>query len=323
METIDGMAKSKKEPCLVFLLYMNRSGSTLLAQMLDRYREIGVTPEANIPDGLLLGKADIREHSDISAYLDKLYQDQKFCSWNVDRGKLEEALQRTTLPFGYEHILTEILNTYFPRAEASIRVYKRGHYITCVPGLRKLFPGCRFLFIERDPRAIFESQKRSIDSVTGRVMAVNPAERAIKYVRTMRLVKTYSKDEDFFVVRYEDLVVDPDRIIRSVLDFLEVGTRAVEQSHYFAKIPESQHHLHQGILGKPTVQKVDAWKKKLSQKEIAVIQLLAAPTLRSRGYELLRTHAGFWECGVYFLGTISHLLFCHLTAEVFRRLSKR
>jgi hypothetical protein len=37
---------------IVFLTYISRSGSTLLARMLDEYQDIGVTIEAVLPDGI-------------------------------------------------------------------------------------------------------------------------------------------------------------------------------------------------------------------------------------------------------------------------------
>ncbi|WP_161949882.1 sulfotransferase family protein [Desulfofustis glycolicus] len=308
---------------MVFLLYMNRSGSTLLAHLLDQYRDIGVTPEADIPDGLLLSTADIREEIDILSYLDKLYRNRKFSAWNVDRDRLERALRGMIPPYGFEHILLEILSLYFSSSHARVYIYKRGHYINHVPELRRLFPGCRFLFIERDPRAIFESQKRSVDSVSGRVMAVNAVERAIKYVRTMKLVERYSSDGDFFSLRFEDLVSDPDRAICPVLDFLGVDNRETVRSRYFQKIPESQHHLHRGILAKPALKKIDEWQKVLRHEEIDAMQWIAGRTIRSRGYELFPTSTGCLRSGFFLLWAVGHLLFRHAPAEVLRRTIKR
>jgi hypothetical protein len=316
------MGTNKNKPLIVFLLYMNRSGSTFLSYLLDQYQEIGVTPEANIPDGLLIPGAEIKNRADFNKYLDRLYMDNKFADWNVDRTKLEQALQAIPMPFGFGQILPAILNVYFQETMPRVYMYKRGHYITHVASLRRLFPGCRFIYIERDIRGIFESQKRSVDSVTGRVMARNSVERAIKYVRTMGLVEKFSKDRDFFVIAFEKLISAPEEVIMEILDFLSVEDKHKMVSNYYQKIPANQRHLHKMVLKRPTHHKIDEWKETLSNAEIMAIQRVAGGTLERRGYELSNSKDNTVKNELFFLRSLTDLIFRHSVVDGMRKIMK-
>lgn len=92
----------------------------------------------------------------------------------------------------------------------------------------------------RDIRAIFESQKRTLGSRLGRPMATNPAHCAIQF-RCLRNILDQNLDKDkadFCIVRYEDLVREPDRILDEILGFMDVGRdKKLSGSNYLETIP--------------------------------------------------------------------------------------
>ena len=77
---------------MIFLIYMNRSGSTLLARLLDNYKEIGVTPEANLPDGINHGTGKLESLKNIDRFLDEIFTDDRFCSWQLNKKILRDKL---------------------------------------------------------------------------------------------------------------------------------------------------------------------------------------------------------------------------------------
>ena len=305
---------------IVFLLYMNRSGSTLLSALLDRYDAINVTPEANIPDNLLIKYSPVSSERDLEDYLDKLYKDKKFLGWEIDRERLHTRLLSIDYPYGFERILPEILDCYAEGRTSRTTVFKRGHYIKYVKELRQLFPGCKFIYIERDIRGIYESQKRSIDSVTGRPMARNPVERALKYVSTIRQVKKYEKGDDFFVVVFERLVSSTDDVLNEILEFLDVEPKIRSSASYYDKIPQNQRHLHRGLLEKTTQNKIDSWKQLLSESEISALQMIAGKQLIERGYSLYETRE---RGSLFFLLSIAELLIFHSAKDLYRKFKRR
>jgi hypothetical protein len=312
-----------ERPTLVFLLYMNRSGSTLLASLLDQYSEVGVTPEANIPDGLGGLKLRLDTPGAVEYYLDRLYEDRKFAAWNVERSSIRAALHRLPPPRDFGRILVEILKCYFTAPEVRTLVYKHGHYLFQVPRLRRLIPGCRFIFIERDIRGIFESQKRSIDSSSGRVMALNPLERALKYTRTMQLVSRYEHAPDFHVVKFENVIKYPDMELSRLVEFLGISGNKESSVPYFEKIPAAQRHLHEGIRRRPARDKIDSWKKVLSPVEINTIERVAGTTLRSRGYRLEKTAEQPVGALAFYVSQWCDLIFRHAPAEMTRKTLRR
>lgn len=114
---------------ILFLTYLSRSGSTLLARMLDEYVDIGVTPEARIPDGITHGDTTVSDNSDQGSYPNELYNDEKFRAWNVSRGNIRLKLEQFSLPVRFQDILLSILSEYFLNGNVSTYVIKQGLYI--------------------------------------------------------------------------------------------------------------------------------------------------------------------------------------------------
>lgn len=98
--------------------------------------------------------------------------------------------------------------------------------------LAKAFPGAKFIHIARDPRALFPSTLRlwlSLDS--GQAFQKPPVQTDRQYVIDClrRMYDAFHRDraalrEDQLVdIRYEELVADPQRVLRSAYDQLELG----------------------------------------------------------------------------------------------------
>ena len=147
---------------LVFLTYIPRSGSTFLSKLLDEYKEIAVSIEANIPDGFRNGKCFVKNDTELDEYLDRLYHDDKFKYWDIPRKDLKTILSQKEYPLKFSDILPVILSEYFKAEDKKIWVLKVGYYINYVDQLKGLFPNSKFIFIIRDPRGIFNSQRTSM-----------------------------------------------------------------------------------------------------------------------------------------------------------------
>jgi hypothetical protein len=155
--------------------------------------------------------------------------------------------------------------------------------------------------------------------VTGKVMALNPLERGIKYARTIRLVQKYNADPDFLTIKFENLIQSPQKVLGNILHFLATRNMRTELSDYYEKIPGSQKHLHQGILAGPAQAKIDEWSRELTHEEIDTIQRVAGPTLERRGYPLIGVVGSRWSLNRYFAKQWCDLLFRHAVIDMTRK----
>jgi hypothetical protein len=102
--------------------------------------------------------------------------------------------------------------------------------IKYIPELIAWFPDCRILHITRDPRAIAMSKT---NDPTGTAIRVSKHPRlawAIRKATTLYVINEYRKFarfhrrfeglENYRLFRYEDLLVEPEKVLREVCDFV-------------------------------------------------------------------------------------------------------
>ena len=293
-------------PVIHFLTYMNRSGSTLLARELDGYRDVAVSLEADLVDGFKRGTLDVRSEDDLCAFLDALFRDEKLRAWNLDLGAVRGRLSSGPFPLRFKTMLAALLGEYFRDDPAEIYLYKSGRYYNHTGCLRKEFPGARFVFVDRDPRAIYNSQRRTLDSRRSEPMRTDGVRFVKSYKRTQRVVRGLEGEPWFLRVRYENLVNDRGKEIRRVLDFLGASD-AEGQGSYYSRIPAQQKPLHEHLAGDELEpERIEAWHEELPPIELWFLQKVLQEELVANGYriqavpdlkvrELLRLLPLFWR----------------------------
>ena len=272
----------------IFLIYLNRSGSTYLAGLLDRYDDIGVTPEAGIPDGILYKEFKINSFSDIDQYLKVLYKDDRFNSWKIDRIALKKRLLNLNkFPIGFTDCFSAILAEYFKNSNDSIYLYKSS-YLFYISQVKKRFPNAKFIFIYRDLRAVYSSQRRTPDTDRKKPMATDPFKPLIHYKLAYRIFKKYQQTNWFHAIKYEDLIQNTDMELNKIINFLNISSlkKSVNSNYFSEKLSQRQKTIHQNIQSEPIIERINAWQHKLKKSEVAIIQKYAGDELNAFGYQL-------------------------------------
>lgn len=274
---------------ICFLTYMARSGSTLLARELDRYKAIGVTIEENIPDGLLKGeKLCINNIKELDQYLHSLYEDEKYRAWNIDKKKIRDLLLQHEFPILLNQVIKSLHQAYFSEKPQMI-IHKKGRYYLKIHEIRKLFPNAKFLHIDRDPRAIYNSQKEAKDSATGEVMCKSIVAFALSYKLTQSILKKHNKEKYLHLVYYENFLNNIKTELEKVLNFFEIHDPYRDNhSVYYQKIPETQKYLHKNIEGSIFPQRSTAWKNELENEEIFFLQSVLKKDLKDKKYAFVK-----------------------------------
>lgn len=268
---------------LAFLAYLSRSGSTLLARLLDQQEEIGVTLEADFPDGLLRKEAILQSPADFAAFWQVLLRSEKFREWKLPPDEIRDALAGVSYPLPFRRLLPILVQAHLgPRR---IGVYKNASYLRVIPELKQRYPDAQVICMIRDGRAIYASQRQSAHSRRGRPMTTSPVCLAREYVRACHDIDRLRQQPWFHLVRYEDLVEEPQHVIDRLVKGLGVSNRLrTGADNYAARIPAAQQHLHPLVDKPPVRDRIDAWRTALSTAEIYTIDRLAGPALQSMGY---------------------------------------
>lgn len=295
---------------LVFLLYLDRSGSTYLANLMNDFEDIAVSLEATLPDGIRKRPAVIKKPADISKVCEKLYQDHKFSSWRINRTELQEILSREEPPVAFDRLLPVLLSIYFKdkKSSSTIHIFKGSYTLRHAPKLKQMFPEAKIIFLARDPRAMYNSQKRSTKPISRKPMSRNPFTSALLWKKQIRAAKDLEKESWLYTLKYEDLIENKDAVLKELLNFLKSGDRRSERNTYSEEIPPYQRSLHTNITKAPLRNRINAWRDELDLTEVVVIEKLAAKEMISFGYlpEKLKTATG--HTGKYIGCLIAHYI---------------
>lgn len=165
--------------------------------------------------------------------------------------------------------------------------------------LARAYPTAKFMIAIRDPRAV----------VSSNLQAKNPAEigHILSYVRSIRKMmacaayfKTLSLFKDrLYVVRYEDIVLDPEGKCRSLCEFLSVDfiSDMLDSDKW---VEPSTGGVYDGLssyeekAGGFAPHRIDRWKKYLTKPVLETIEFLIGPEMGLFNYQLETTNFTDW-----------------------------
>lgn len=150
--------------------------------------------------------------------------------------------------------------------------------------IREAYPEARFVHVVRDPRSVAAAIVR-LDRATDRQTDLVDVGLTIR-----RSFEAAQADERYLVVRYEDLVTDPEPVMRGVADFAGIewsdslltptvgGVGATSNSAWSAR----------KVTGAIEGRRLDLWREELDGHAADLIGAATRDAARAHGYELPR-----------------------------------
>jgi len=158
-------------------------------------------------------------------------------------------------------------------------------YIEVVPQLMELFPGARFIHLVRDGRDVAKSfQQRGW---YGPWLHENTREwnEALAYRERWNHVEAKNSILD---VRYEDLVLDTERTVRGICDFLGEQFEPqmlAWQGRVEDLVPARELVIHDKLGRPPAAADVERWRHEMTVRELFVSEAFLGRHLVFAGYE--------------------------------------
>ncbi|MBN1952904.1 MAG: sulfotransferase [Bacteroidales bacterium] len=256
---------------IILLSYVNRSGSTYLANILSSSDQICVCPEADLLyDHLLIHPDRLLQSKDLIRLNQLFKKDKKFIRW-----KLEVFLQEVNGMTGWEAfqtILRQFRNYHFPQAEFVLFKHQKLFRLYNAASTRDsntIF----WINISRDPFNIFASQKNTISPSTGKPMTDNPVE-FIDFWNEFTS-KTSQMSNNSITIPYEELILKPQNWLEFLSVFLNLkiilDIDRISDSKYYKWIDYQYKQIHPNINRAPQIENLDKWKKALTSYEAYTI----------------------------------------------------
>ncbi len=275
-----------------FIVGMGRSGTTLIAAILNRHPEICVLPEtgffvhlnslSNEGQDLETGWPDT-----MMALADKMRPNATL-TWNpmeTARTLIENYPIFPGIETLFQAFCREIAEKC-GKPNARLILEKTPDHMLCAPEIRRHFPSAPIVHVIRDGRAVAESRSR---------MQFLPSQRRdlelniLDWAWRMREIRPHLLQQGpTFELRYEALVQNPEAIIQETLDFLELEYRPGlhQPSGNENQLIETGMTHKDGIKRPIDPKLAESWRKRIHPERQKMLERLAGEQLHELGYPL-------------------------------------
>lgn len=248
----------------IFIGGQRRSGTTLMRTLLARHPHIARIPESHF------------------------FQEQRFGDF------FEELLERyrglfDRIGVGQEEMdgavgafIDSLFTHHRARKGASRWVEKSPENILRIDYLFRLFPDAQFIHMIRDPRDTLCSMKQQAAAHKPNWTKFTAEVTAPEWVRGIDAgLKWREQDDRYLEVYYEQLVSEPEFVVRRVLDFLQEPWCSTVLDWTDDRAPGTKggndhRALFTGSVGR--------WRRELSRSEVDCIQEIAGDRMTLVGY---------------------------------------
>jgi len=276
-----------------FLIYVARSGSTLLARHLDAVSaDLLVTPEWNVPIAAMrVGEARLRS-LDAPALARFLKLDRQIGNLELGDAALD-GVARECAGQGARALVEALVREHAARRgrDPKLAVIKNSASLFVADRLIEVFPEAHFVHVYRDARGVVSSLVHTESSYDpGHAMGRgDPLHCAHLWLRYLDALDAFAARHPGRVtsLRYEDFLAAPERGAAELAAGLatrvgvELGPAAA--AGRFA-VPARERGLHALVESSAVGARADGWKRELERDAGIAVEARVRPRLHALGY---------------------------------------
>jgi len=264
----------------VFVTGLNRSGKSLFSMLLSSHPQIAIPRRESrfwTTIGDRFGPLDVP--ANLERCLEAVVASHDWGQTPLDRRRLAERFR--VGPPTYEGLYAAC-HQEFAASKAKRRWGAHGQGLEHrVDHLIAAYPGCRIIHLVRDPRDGCAELRASERQLGRRLWPGQVAIHAERWLEASRRASVHETrhPEAYLVLRYEDLVSDPQAACDAVCRFL--GEPGIPNAARVADV--------WGLLGGVgyfdwSSDHVGSYRRELSRGEISYVQTRLGPAMAERGY---------------------------------------
>jgi len=268
---------------IILVNYIARSGSTFLLNNLSKSKEVVVCPEAEILWELFLSNPKEKINIKYEKFRSYFRDDYKLKYWKITDEQIKDIYNIDIKINSFIRLLLEYKNNINPLAKWVI--YKSQELIYINPEvIREFKKNINYIFIVRDIRAIYSSQKKTYHSKKNKVLAGNPIIVAKRWNYFIKKACKYKNKEYIYIVKYEDLITHYEEEMSKIISKLNLNIKVNISSTSNLCLPREQLKSHININKKPISYRINAWQEDLSEKDRKVLEVICGDKLKKLDY---------------------------------------
>lgn len=274
-----------------YVMAIGRSGTTLLANILDAHPHIVVPPESFFVLHLERKYKHITnwDKKTIKNFIDDVYVDRPFrLMWKVPRNVVEESFLQQPKIESFNEACNRVRASYKASfKEKNIKLFGDKHpiYSNFCRRMMQINPEAKLIHMVRDPRGTGSGQIKTFN----RKDALAVGYLWAGYNKNLLELKSlYPKN--YYLLKYEDLVLKPEETVRSVCLFLEIefDEKMMEyRKKTVERFDDYTHAItkkHESLMKPIDPKMVEKWKENLTKKQIEHLEFATHKVATGLGY---------------------------------------
>lgn len=276
----------------IFIVGTERSGSNLLRLILNAHSEIAIPHPPHIMrdfSPLLRFYGNLEKLSNFQNLVHDVVMvvNSHFAPWPFVVNE-EVVFQRAHSKRSLFSIYCTIYDLYLEHTKKkrwgckSTFMYRHFHEIC------DQYAGAKFIHLVRDPRAVVASAKKSIFSAYQPQLEASLWLREQNEIDDLKLADPHR--EKLMIVRYEDLVENPNVTVPKIMAFLGVSYESQQLDYFQSKEATVLSQLSESWknCGEPISRdRIQLYQKELQSAEIELVETITEQKMQAYGYPLM------------------------------------
>ena len=271
----------------VFVVGCPRSGTTLLRLMLDSHPSLAIPDESHFVVELYGHTGWLAARRSPAHTLERVLDHVRFARWGLDPAVVRQ-MAAITAPSSYAEVMRTVFAAYAAANGKRRWGDKSSPYLAHIPLLAELFPGAQFIHIIRDGREVAASLA---SQRWGPPTPIAAASLWKARVRNGISAGRQRPSGQYLEVRLEDLIAQPERVLRGVCEFLHepfaqdmLEYHRTGQQRVWSGHPQDPEYVDHGHVSLPPTAGLRNWRTELSAAEQRALEAAAQPLLGELGY---------------------------------------
>jgi hypothetical protein len=290
-ETIN---KTGEKAPIFFIIGRPRSGTTLLRVLFEAHPHVIVPPESPFIISLYKKYARITfwDEKIIREFTEDLFKQRYFDKWLIRRDELYAHLLEEKGENTFQQIVRRVCLSYksvFEKEEIRLIGDKNPFYSLYADRIHKLFPESKIIHITRD----YRDNYLSLINVNFEVPIVPLVVYRWKFAwKRMQKLKRQNPGL-IYSLNYEDLATNPEEIFKELCGFVGLEFDPHVLSFYEKKAEVEKTYagsseialVHKSLFNPISTDRMNLWKKEMTEHQIKVADLVAGKIAMKAGYE--------------------------------------
>lgn len=282
---------------IFFIIGRPRSGTTMLRTLLDANKYTSIPLESTVIISLYLKFRSVKfwNEEQLIKFYHSIFVQPKIDSWTINKDQLKKDILELGQDATFQRLIKLIYLNYtsfFEKEKILILGDKNpvySYFVGYFKILLELFPNSKVIHLTRDYRDHYLSMQK-IDFETLNHISMVCYRWKYSFNKVTEIMKNIP--DQYYFIRYEDLVKNPKKEMTSICNFLQIDFHESMLKYYEVKdkvlalySEEDVMKYHSSLFHPISDNYVGKWKQKLTLEEIHLADSIVGQAGIDAGYE--------------------------------------